>query len=437
MVGYVIDRRQSGKDKSVPNRARFLTRVKSRVAAQVKEMISKGNIGSIFDSSKSIRIPVGDITEHYPSYSQDEGCVDMVVSGNRHYRVGDLIPKDQNGQGGGGGNGAGEDGDGEDGFSFSLTRDEFLKYFFDDLELPNMQDKDIAVTEDYRTRKAGYSAAGNPSNLSLLQTMKMSTGRRVALRAAKKRKLKELEAQLEKYEELLSGDVDHLAVDLSATSEAADLLRLEIADLKKAIKKVPFVDEIDLRYRNTIKDPVPTTHAVMFCLMDVSGSMSEWHKDIAKRYFMLLYLFLQKRYERVELVFVRHSHVAEEVDENTFFYDRASGGTVVSAGLNMINKIIDERYDRNKYNVYVAQASDGDNWGDDGDKVLNLMRNSLLPKLQYFFYIEISKYGDKGDLWKTYDALEARNFDRALVSDAASIFSVFRKMFGGGDTVPV
>ena len=432
MVGYVIDRRQSGKDKSVPNRARFLDRVKSRVAAQVKEMISKGSIGTIFDSSKSIRIPIGDIAEHHPSYSQEEGCVDMVVAGNKHYRVGDLIPKDEKGKGSGNGNGAGEDGEGEDGFSFSLTRDEFLKYFFDDLELPNLQDKDIAVTEEYRTRKAGYSAAGNPSNLSLLQTMKMSTGRRVALRAAKKRKLKELEAKLAELESTREG-LSNIELE-SLESEIVDL-ETAIAALKKAIKKVPFVDEIDLRYRNTIRDPVPTTHAVMFCLMDVSGSMSEWHKDIAKRYFMLLYLFLQKRYERVELVFVRHSHVAEEVDEQTFFYDRASGGTIVSAGLGLINKIIDERYDRSKYNVYVAQASDGDNWSDDGDKVLNLMRNSILPKSQYFFYIEISRYGSEGDLWKTYNALEAKNFDRALVDDAASIFSVFRKMFGGKDTV--
>ena len=432
MTGYIVDRRLSGSNKSVPNRDRFLQRVKSRVAAQVKEMISKGNIGSIFEDTKRITIPIGDISEPYPVYSADEGVTDLIVSGNVKYRVGDLIPKDRNGQGGGG-NGAGNGGEGEDDFGFTLTRDEFLKYFFEDLELPNLQDKDIAVTEEYRQRKAGFSASGNPSNLSLMQTMKMSAGRRMALRAANKRKLKEAEAQLAALQERSEG----LSLIEMETWEAevADLTAM-IADLRKKIKKVPFVDEIDLRYRNTIQDPIPTTQAVMFCLMDVSGSMSQWHKDIAKRYFMLLYMFLHKRYERVEIVFVQHHTEAKEVDEQTFFYGRESGGTIVSSGLELVNNIIKERYDRSKYNIYVAQASDGDNWGDDGEKVLQLMRNSILPQVQYHFYVEISKYGAEGDLWQTYKSLAASNFDAALVTDAASIYQVFRKMFGGGDTEP-
>lgn len=430
MTGYIVDRRLSGGNKSVPNRDRFLKRVKSRVSAQVKDMISKGSIGTIFEDTKRVSIPIGDISEPYPTYSTEEGITDLIVSGNEHYRVGDIIPKDRNQQGGGG-NGAGNGGEGEDDFAFTLTRDEFLEYFFEDLELPNLQDKDIAVTEEYRVRKAGYSAAGNPSNLSLMQTMKMSAGRRMALRAAKKRKLKELEVELEEAQALLDGDVDHLNVDLAAVSCRVEAIQAEIIKLKAAIKKVPFVDEIDLRYRNTIRDPIPTTQAVMFCLMDVSGSMSQWHKDIAKRYFMLLFLFLHKRYESVEIVFVQHHTEAKEVDEQTFFYGRESGGTIVSSGLELVNKIIKERYDRSKYNIYVAQASDGDNWGDDGEKVLQLMRNSILPQVQYHFYVEISRYGAEGDLWQTYKGLEAQNFDAALVTDAASIYQVFRKMFGG------
>lgn len=432
MTGYIVDRRLSGSNKSVPNRNRFLRRVKSRVAQQVKAMISSGNIGSIFDDAKKITIPIGDISEPTPVYSQDEGVVDMIVSGNTEYRVGDTIPKKKSDGQGSGGNGAGNGGEGEDSFGFSLTRDEFLKYFFEDLELPNLQDKDIAVTEEYRSRKAGYSASGNPSNLSLLQTMKMSTGRRVALRAAKKRKLKELEAELGllEIERSFSADADLPDQILPCDNRIAELEML-IADLRKKIKAVPFVDEIDLRYRNTIHDPIPTTQAVMFCLMDVSGSMGQWHKDIAKRYFMLLYLFLNKRYERVEIVFVRHSHVAEEVDEQTFFYDKASGGTIVSVGLELINTIIRDRYDRNRYNIYIAQASDGDNWHDDGEKVLKLMRSSILPQVQYYFYVELSQYGYEGDLWNTYKSLEATNFDAAIVKDASSIYQVFRKMFGG------
>lgn len=430
MVGFIVDRRLSGGNKSIPNRNRFLRRVKSRIAAQVKQAINAGSIGSIFDSGKKITIPVGDLTEPNPTYDREGGVTDMVVSGNSQYRVGDLIPK-QGGQGQGGGNGAGN-GDGEGGsdeFVFTLTREEFIDYFFNDLELPNLADKDIMVAEKFRSRKAGFCSDGSPANLSLMKTMGAAAGRRIALRARKKRLVQELEAQLET---LLTSEVAP-ANEQAVAKLAEEVAKLELAieAAKLRVKKVPFIDEIDQRYRNTIVDPLPSTQAVMFCLMDVSGSMSEWHKDIAKRYYMLLFLFLHQRYEKVDIVFVRHHHDAEEVDEQTFFYDRANGGTIVSKGLQLVDDIIKERYDRNRWNVYVAQASDGDNWGDDGGKVLNLMNNAILPAVQYFFYIEISKYGTEGDLWQTYKELAGKNFDAQTVSDPSQIFDVFRKMFGG------
>lgn len=430
MVGFIVDRRKSGGNKSVPNRNRFLRRVKSRIAAQVKQAINSGSIGTIFDAGKKITIPVGDLTEPNPTYDREGGLTDMVISGNTKYRVGDMIQKQGEGQGGSG-NGAGNgNGDGgEDEFVFTLSRDEFIEYFFNDLELPNLADKDIMVAEKFRSRKAGFCSDGAPANLSILRTMKEATGRRVALRARKKRLVKELE---EKLEMLLTQEIapaNKKAAD--AFAEAVAQLEAEIEAAKASVKKVPFIDEIDQRYRNTIVDPLPSTQAVMFCLMDVSGSMSEWHKDIAKRYYMLLFLFLHQRYEKVDIVFVRHHHDAQEVDEQTFFYDRANGGTIVSKGLQLVSDIIKDRYPRNRWNVYVAQASDGDNWGDDGGKVLELMNNHLLPAVQYFFYIEISKYGTEGDLWQTYKALGGKNFDAEMVSDTSQIYDVFRKMFGG------
>lgn len=428
MAGYIVDRRLSGRNKSVPNRVRFMERVRANIARQVKDLISKGDISTIFETTKKITIPVGDISEPMPALSRQEGVVTGVVTGNASFRVGDRIPKPRQGGGqGGNGSGAGNEGDGADDFMFTLTRDEFLKYFFEDLELPNLNNTDIAVIDEYKSRKAGYSASGSPSNLSLLQTMKASTGRRVALRAAKKRKLRELEMEL-------VGTEDHVTlgkIDRVEGERRIAELEAEIAALKKAIKKVPFVDEIDLRYRNTIQDPVPNTQAVMFCMLDVSGSMSQWHKDIAKRFFMLLYLFLHKRYERVEIVFIRHSHVAEEVDEQRFFYDAASGGTVVSSGLELIANIIKERYDRKRYNIYIAQASDGDNWGDDDVKVIEMMDNQLLPMSQFYFYVEISKTGTDGDLWHAFKKITSTNFDAVKATSAAEVYQVFRKLFSG------
>lgn len=433
MSCFIIDRRKSGGNKSIPNRERFLERYKRRIAASVKDLISGGNIGTIFEDAKRISIPVGDLSEPHPTYSTEEGRVDMIVTGNKHYRVGDTIPKDSNGSGQGSGNGAGNGGDGEDGFSFNLTREEFMQYFFDDLELPNLMNKDISVTEEYRYRKAGFSATGTPSNLSLLRTMRESVGRRVGLRASKKRRLKEMEDELAGIMDLLGSGFDSQGFCPESAQARAKHLEVEIAKLRKTIRSIPFVDDIDLRYRNTIREPVPTTKAVMFCLMDVSGSMSQWHKDIAKRYFMLLFLFLHKRYEKVDLVFVQHTTEAEEVDEQEFFYGRRSGGTLVSSGLNKVNEIIKERYDRSKHNIYIAQASDGDNWNADSQDVLRIMRDELLPKVQYQFYVEISQHGSDNDLWTTYQALKAENFCAAKVTDASEIYQVFRRMFGGGD----
>ena len=99
----------------------------------------------------------------------------------------------------------------------------------------------------------------------------------------------------------------------------------------------------------------------MFCLMDVSGSMTEHMKDLAKRFYMLLYVFLKRRYRHVEIVFIRHTDRAEEVDEETFFHGPASGGTLVSSALQAMHDIVRSRFRPADWNIYAAQASDGDN----------------------------------------------------------------------------
>ncbi|MBR7784791.1 DUF444 family protein, partial [Undibacterium luofuense] len=95
-------------------------------------------------------------------------------------------------------------------------------------------------------------------------------------------------------------------------------LREEIRHLRTRIAAIPFLDPFDLRYSNRIKVPKPASQCVMFCLLDVSGSMDEQKKDTAKRFFILLYLFLTRAYEKIEVVFIRHHTTAQEVDENAF-----------------------------------------------------------------------------------------------------------------------
>jgi uncharacterized sporulation protein YeaH/YhbH (DUF444 family) len=177
---------------------------------------------------------------------------------------------------------------------------------------------------------------------------------------------------------------------------------------------------------------------VMFCLMDVSGSMSEHMKDLAKRFYMLLYVFLTRRYRHVDIVFIRHTDRAEEVDEDTFFHGPASGGTLVSSALVAMNEIVRERYSPNDWNIYAAQASDGDNAYADSELTGQLLTDLILPVTQFFAYLEVSESAPSmfeqmpdSSLWTLYERL--RNSGEALsmrkVSERSEIYPVFHDLF--------
>jgi uncharacterized sporulation protein YeaH/YhbH (DUF444 family) len=206
-------------------------------------------------------------------------------------------------------------------------------------------------------------------------------------------------------------------------------LEAEIHHLKGRIWRIPFIDPFDLRYINRVKQPQPSSQAVMFCLMDVSGSMDEQRKDLAKRFFILLYLFLKRNYEKIEVVFIRHHTRAEEVDEDTFFHSTESGGTVVSSALELMRKVMDERYSPTEWNIYGAQASDGDNWTDDSPKCRRILENDILPKTRYFAYIQVAP--EEQNLWVEYTQLAMTQPHLAMkkVDAAADIYPVFRELF--------
>jgi len=190
---------------------------------------------------------------------------------------------------------------------------------------------------------------------------------------------------------------------------------------------------VDLRYRHRVVQAQPAARAVMFCLMDVSASMDEHKKDLAKRFFTLLYLFLTRKYERVDLVFIRHTDEAEEVDENTFFHDPRSGGTVVLSALELMKTICAARYPTSEWNIYAAQASDGDAFGADAGRSARFVQEHLLPTTRYFAYVEIpdDQEGRRSSLWVEYETIPVRdgNFAMRRVSSAEEIYPVFRDLF--------
>jgi uncharacterized sporulation protein YeaH/YhbH (DUF444 family) len=417
----IVDRRPNPKGKSLSNRQRFIARAKAELKAAVHDSLRRRKVADV-ENGEKVAIPTRGIGEPTFRHNRRTGSSDYVVPGNKQYVSGDEIPRPEGGAGGGGSE-ASADGEGEDSFEFTLSKEEFLDMFFEDLELPDLVKKTLKESTAMELSRAGYSPVGTPANLSIRRTMRNSMARRISLKRPKSSEVAALEEELRQIE---MGERD---------SEDAVRVRQELELLLKRTKLIPYIDPIDVRYNRFERIPKPNTRAVMFCLMDVSGSMTESMKDLAKRFFMLLHVFLQRRYETVDVVFIRHTSVAEEVDEETFFYSRETGGTVVSSALEKMLKIARDRYPLDTWNIYAAQASDGDNYGADSGRCVDLLGNEILPLCQYFAYIEV---GDSSgglmrdsDLWRSYSEVAPghKHFAMKRVADPTQIFPVFHELF--------
>jgi uncharacterized sporulation protein YeaH/YhbH (DUF444 family) len=378
------------------------------------------------DKGGEVTIPVEGVREPNFRRSRDNGLQDHILPGNKKFVEGDMIERPDGGSGGQ--PAAGTEGESEDDFRFVLSREEFLDLFLDDLELPDLAKRRLTTMEMPGVRRAGYSTTGSPVNLALLRSMRNALSRRIAMRRPKPDELARLEEEIAALNQE-QGESDDLAA-----------LKDELARLQLRSKRFPYIDPVDLRYRRFEPVSRPIAQAVMFCLMDVSGSMTEHMKDLAKRFFMLLYIFLTHRYKHVEIIFIRHTHEAKEVDEQTFFHSPETGGTIVSSALLEMQRIIAERYSPNDWNIYAAQASDGDNATSDADTSATLLKDAILPVSQYFAYLEVGsddgapKMGfvdHKTALWQTYEALRDEGSDIAMrkVTHRREIYPVFRELF--------
>jgi uncharacterized protein len=370
---------------------------------------------------EDIRIPKRDIAE--PVFGHGPGGKrETVHPGNQEHLRGDRIARPKGGSGGGGSGGgqASNSGEGDDDFVFHLSKEEFMQVFFDDLALPNLTRTTLADTPEFKTHRAGYSSEGNPSNLHVVRSMRGAIGRRIAIGSESRRELRRLEAHL-----------DHLLSHPAPNPHMHEIapLQLQVHDLRARLARIPYLDPIDLRYRSRVRVPQPTSKAVMFCLMDVSGSMDEARKDLSKRFFILLYLFLTRHYEKIDIVFIRHHTQAQEVDEQNFFHSTETGGTVVSSALVLMNDIARARYPTGEWNIYGAQASDGDNWHHDSGRCRELLANQILPLCRYFAYVQVAE--EEQNLWEEYAALAAehKTFAVRKAIDAAQIYPVFRDLF--------
>lgn len=420
MSSYIVDRRLNSKNKSAVNRQRFLKRYRKQIQKAVSDAVSERGITDM-ERGEKITIPRDDTSEPFFHHGQG-GVKDYVHPGNKEFIAGDKIKRPQDGGGGGAGDGdASDSGEGMDEFVFQISQKEFLEYMFEDLALPNLLKRQLLDNDSFRIKRAGLSEAGSPNQLNIVRSLRSAHARRIALGGKKRKRRQEISLLLESFKEPLTED----------ERVQKEELEEEYKSLGRRLNAIPFIDDFDLKYNLTIKVPQPSPKAVMFCVMDVSGSMTQEIKDTAKRFFFLLYLFLKRQYEKTEVVFIRHHTTAVEVDEETFFYSRETGGTVVSSALKLMHEIIEERYPPTQWNIYGAQASDGDNWQGDIDKCHDIMSRQLLPQVQYFTYIEIGGREVQA-LWKLYENLQGDFSDSFAISqvvDNSDIYPVFRNLF--------
>ena len=425
----IVDRRLNPGGKSLANRQRFIRRAKDMIRDAVRDAVGERGVKNL-ERGGEVTIPASGVRE--PSlHRSGSGQREHVFPGNKEYLEGDRIPRPQGGGAGGGGSEGSPDGGGEDAFRFALSNDEFLDLFLEDLELPDMAKKKVMTVGSVGYRRAGFATQGSPANLALTRTMRNAMSRRIALRRPKSEEILALEQALFQAEAPGGDPVE------------AEALRRRLMEARARTIRIPYIDPLDVRYRTFEPHPRPIAQAVMFCLMDVSGSMTEGMKDLAKRFYLLLHVFLSRRYKHVEIVFIRHTHEAAEVDEETFFRSPETGGTVVSTALEEMIRIVKARYNPSDWNIYVAQASDGDNTTSDNAYTAELLATQILPVSQYYAYLEVGREGEDGpigfipretDLWRTYRQILIEGGPLAMrrVRHRKDIYPVFRDLFRRG-----
>ena len=419
MANTIIDRRKNPGSKSSDNRQKFIKRTKKEIRKSIHDTLGKRSIKGSGDAQDVVITRKG-IDEPQFGHNPQSGSRDIVLPGNKDFVEGDLLQKPRSGQGQGGGESeASNEGIGEDEFGFALSNDEFVNILFEDLELPHMISKENKAVERFELTRSGYTNDGNPAQMNLEKSMVNSLGRKIALKSPKLKKIKELEAELETCKD----------------KERRVEIEEEISKLRIRANAISFVDPVDLRYNNFSKKPAPISQAVVFFIMDVSASMTEEHKDLAKRFFMLLNLFVSRKYKRVDCVFIRHHILATECTEEDFFNNKENGGTIVSSAFKLSKEIVDDRYSPNEWNIYFAQASDGDNFDHDNEELKNIIANDILPITQYFSYIQVGQkrhgYYNSGNLLQEYVSLQAKNKNMVTkhIEDTSDIYPVFREIF--------
>ena len=333
-----------GRDRTAEDRRRHRELVEESIKKNLGSIIAEESIiGQSRD--KKIKIPIKGIKEFQFIYGKNKPGVG---AGDGNEKRGDKFGADsgQSGQA----NGKAGNQEGEEIYETEITIEEVIRYLFEDMKLPDIDKRKLSNLESKSYRKLGYQRKGIPPKLA----KKRSAIERIKRKQANKRAINELTGEVPKSAEGANQNVfDNDAI----SSDENDTQRF------------PFIED-DLRYYRIKEDNKRDYNAVVICIMDVSGSMDQTKKYLARSFYFLLYQFLRLKYANVEVAFVAHTTTAKEVNEKEFFHRGESGGTYISSGYDKAIEIINERYSPSNWNVYAFHCSDGDNWSEDNKRAI-------------------------------------------------------------------
>jgi len=376
-------------DRSAADRARHRKKIERAIKDGIHNIVAEESI--IGESGKKkFKIPVRGIKEHKFVYG-DNGSKRAGSGEGNDLERGQVIGKKQKGKGKGKPGKPGNE-KGEEYYEVELTLEQVAHYLFKDLELPNFEDKKNSQVVSKKIKRRGYRTKGIRPRLDKKKT---------AIQRIKRMKKDEY-----------SGNRD------SDTEESFSF------------------NERDLRYKHYKVTEKKTSNAVIFFLMDISGSMGTQKKFLSRSFFFLLYHFIRSKYDKVDIVFVAYESEAYEVDEKSFFERGSSGGTIASTGVKMVNEIIDSRYHPSSWNIYTFHASDGDNWPTDNEAVQKVV-NDMLPKVQFYGYCEIEpsmermQWMKETSLGNLFSNMSSEKIRTSNISAKEDIWTAFNRFFGG------
>ncbi len=369
-------------DRSAEDRRRHRQLVERSIKDNLSDILSEESIIGETKNRK-IKIPIRGMKEYQFIYGKN---VPGVGSGSGSEKRGDKIGKSgEKGQGQGGA-GAGND-EGEDVYETEITIEDALSYFMEDIELPDLDKKKLSdVLSDNSIKRSGYQRHGIKPRLSKKKTaiekLKREQGTKRALREQ---------------------------------------------NIEDEIERFPFKED-DLRYFKIKQTQKHEYNAVIFCIMDTSGSMDSTKKFLARSFFFVLSRFIRMKYTNVEVVFVSHTTTAREVNEREFFYKAESGGTYISSGYKKTLEIIWERYNPAYWNIYAFHVSDGDNWVEDNERAVKAA-DELCDVCNLFGYAEIMpvyySLSIKGKLTKE---VKSKNFVSATINKKQDLWDALKGM---------